>query len=132
MASISDKGVLIHRKNNLYGKDFELIIVPQALAPGLISTLHIKLCHPKKGQLTRIWNRYFYAINSDKLIDDCTQACIMCNSLKSLPRELFEQSTSNVPDAIGKIFFADIFIYIPRNEYKFEYLRNFESFISLH
>ena len=47
-------------------------------------------------------------MNSDRLIEDCTHSCALCNSLKSLPRELFKQSTSNVPNTIGKSFSADI------------------------
>ena len=91
VASISDKGVLVHRKNNLYGNNFELIIVPQDLAPGLISALHIKLSHPKKGQLKRVWDRHLFAMNSDRLIEDCPQYAL-CSSLKSLPWELFKQA----------------------------------------
>ena len=48
IACISDSGTLINRKSNPYGKDFELIIVPQALASGLIAALHFRLNHPKK------------------------------------------------------------------------------------
>ena len=108
VASISTDGVLIHRRKNLYGSDFELIIIPQNLAPGLISALHLHLCHPTKGQMKRVWNRYFFAINSDTLIDDCTHSCSLCSSLKKLPRELFQQSTSSIPNVIGKSFSADV------------------------
>ena len=50
VACISNNDVLIHRKANPYGKDYELIIVPSNLASGLISALHIHLCHPFKTQ----------------------------------------------------------------------------------
>ena len=108
MAEISDSGVLIHRKSNPDGSDFELMIVPNALAAGLISALHLRLGHPTKTQFKKLWGRYFFAINSEKFIDDCTQSCSLCTSLKSLQRELFKQSTSQVPDTIGKFFSANI------------------------
>ena len=53
---------LIHRKFNPYGKDFELIIVPNALAAGLISALHLRLGHPTKTQFKKLWGIYFFAI----------------------------------------------------------------------
>ena len=108
VASISNDGLLIHRKKNMYGNDFELIIIPQNLVSGLISALHIHLCHPSKGQLKKVWGRYFFGVNSDLLIENCTESCSLCNSMKKLPRELFQQSTSDVPDSIGKSFFADV------------------------
>ena len=82
--------------------------MPQSLVSGLVSALHIRLSHPTKGQLKKLWNRYFFALNSDSLIDACTNSCTLCNSLKTLPRELFYHSTSNIPSAIGKAFSADI------------------------
>ena len=67
VAEISDSGVLIHRKSNPYGRDFELMIVPNALAAGLISALHLRLGHPTKTQFKKLWGRYFFAINSESL-----------------------------------------------------------------
>ena len=82
VAEISDSGVLIHRKSNPYDREFELLIVP-------IET-----------QFKKLWGRYFFAINSKKFIDGCTESCSLCTSLKSLPRELFKQSPSQVPETI--------------------------------
>ena len=65
-ASISDSGILIHRRSNPYGRDFELIIVPDSITAGLIPALHLRLGHPNKTQLKTLWDRYFYAIHSEK------------------------------------------------------------------
>ena len=108
IASISSKGVLIHRKANPFGRDYELIIIPRSLAPGLISALHLRLGHPVKTQFKKVWNRYFYAIEGENIIDDVTESCPLCTSLKVLPKELMEQGTTVVPDTIGKIFSCDV------------------------
>ena len=42
------------------------------------------------------------------LLNDVTQSCSLCASLKSIPRELLKQSTSELPDTIGKSFSADV------------------------
>ena len=108
IASISQNGVLIRRKPNAFGRDYELIIVPQKLAPGLISVLHIRLGHPTKTQFRKLWDRYFFALNAEELIDTCTQSCSLCASLKQMPKELFEQSTSTMTDVVGQTFSADV------------------------
>ena len=60
IATISDSGLLIHRKPNAYGRDYELIIVPQNLAAGLISALHVRLGHPTKTAFKKLWDRHFF------------------------------------------------------------------------
>ena len=108
IATISDNGLLIHRKSNPYGRDFELIIVPSNIAQGLISALHLRFNHPCKTQFKKVWDRYFFALNSERLIEDCTRACSLCTSLQRIPKELFAQSTSQIPDTVGKVFSADV------------------------
>ena len=91
--SISDNDLLICKRNNPYGRDFEAIIVLQALTSGIISALHLQLGHPTKSQLKKIWNRYYFALDSDSLINECTESCSLCNSLKTLPKNIVEQSS---------------------------------------
>ena len=127
VASISDIGLLIHRKPNPYGRDYELIIVPQNLAAGLISALHIRLGHPTKSQFKKLWGRYFFSIYADELIGNCTESCSLCSSLQTMPKELFEQSTSPMPTVIGSSFSADV---IKREKQKILVLDNkFSSFV---
>ena len=100
--------MLLHRKSNPFYPTFETVAVPQKLLCGLINALHIKLNHPSKTQFKKVWHRYLFALDADKLIDECTQFCHLCNSLKQIPNELFEQSTSKIPKILGEQFFADI------------------------
>ena len=108
IASISHNEVLIRRKPNAFGRDYELVIVPQKLVAGLISVLHILLGHPTKTQFRKLWDRYFFALNADKHIEDCTKSCSLCESLKNVPKEIFTQTTTNIPTMIGQSFSADI------------------------
>ena len=107
IASISGSGLLIHRKPNLYGKDYELIIVPQNLAACLISALHIRLGHPTKTQLKKLWDRYFFATHAEEIISSCTTSCTLCTSLIRLSKELFEQSTSTMPDPLSQLMLLE-------------------------
>ena len=106
--TIAESGLLIYRKSNPFYPTFDTIAVPQSLLCGLINALHIKLNHPTKTQLKKVWHRYFFALDADKVIDECTEFCHLCNSLKPIPKELFEQSTSEIPQTLGEYFFADI------------------------
>ena len=108
VSSISSTGTLIRKVVNPYGKDFELIVIPQSLVLGLMSALHIRLGHPTKSQFKKVWDRYFFALDCDKLINQCVESCSLCTSMKVLPKELFQQSTTELPIVIGKVFSADI------------------------
>ena len=83
-------------------------MVPQSLVPGLITALHLKLGHPTRYQLKTLWNKYVFALNEDRAIEDCTNSCHLCNSLKSVPSELFEQTSIEVPRSISIQFSADV------------------------
>ncbi len=108
VASISQNGVMIRRKPNAFGRDYELIIVPQDLVSGLMSVLHIRLGHPTKTQFRKLWDRHFFALNADDSIGDCTKLCNLCASLKTVPKELFEQTTTGLPETVGESFSADV------------------------
>ena len=108
IATISDSGLLVHRKANPYGPDMDLIIVPKELASGLISALHLQLGHPTKTQFKKVWDRYFFALDSEGMIENCTMGCPLCTSMQKIPKELFEQSTREVPVTVGSVFSADV------------------------
>ena len=40
----------------------DLTVVPRQVLPGLLSALHLKLGHPSKYQLTKVFHRYFFAL----------------------------------------------------------------------
>ena len=64
--------------------------------------------HPSKTQFKKVWHRYLFALDTDKLIDECTQFRYSCNSLKQIPQKLFEKSTCKILKILGEQFFVDI------------------------
>ena len=107
VASISDKGTLIVKKSAAFVQS-NLIVVPHAIANGLISAMHLQFGHPSCHQLNQVFDRYFYSIGSASSIKDVTNNCDMCNSLKRIPNELREQNSSPSPTSPGQRFSADI------------------------
>ena len=65
--TISNSDLLVHRKSNPFHPKFETIPITQNLLCGLINALHIKLKHPSKTQFKKVWHRYFFALDADKL-----------------------------------------------------------------
>ena len=115
------KGVLVVKKEDPYVGSRNLIICPSELASGLITALHLQCDHPSKYQLQRVFSRYFYAINSTQCISNITDNCNMCSSVKKIPPELFEQSSSRSAKAPGEKLAADV---ICRNKQKILVVRD--------
>ena len=107
IASINDRGLLIVKKSSPFVQH-NLIVVPTELLKGLITALHIQFKHPTATQLCQIFDRYFYAVNSNESIKSITAVCDFCNALKKIPSELREQSSSKLPSCPGQQFSTDI------------------------
>ena len=90
-------------------KTYQAISVPGSIYPGLVQALHLKLEHPSKLQLQKLINRYFYSPGFARVIEEITLNCLVCASLKTLPKELFTQSTTETP-VFGANFSADVVI----------------------
>ena len=99
---------LIVKKEDPYVGVRKLIVCPTELSSGLVTALHLHFNHPSKYQLQRIFSRYFYAINSTQCISDVTDGCSMCSSVKKIPPELFEQSSTPPANAPGEKLAADV------------------------
>ena len=108
VASISKDGLLIVKKTDPLSACRERIIVPRSSVLGLLTALHIRLSHPTIHQLTQVFNRYFFALNLDDAIAECTNGCHTCASLKSSPNFTQKQTTSSPPESIGTTFAADV------------------------
>jgi hypothetical protein len=71
--------------------------------------------------MLRIFNRYFYALDSDKEIDLVCRQCPQCAAIATIPQEVVEFTTSESLDALGTHFACDIlqrarqFIFILRD-----------------
>ena len=85
----------------------EAISIPPRLFPGLVNALHIKLSHPSKLQLLRMISCYFYSPGMTRIVDEVSENCVTCSSLKQLPKEIFSESTEETP-IFGSNFSADI------------------------
>ena len=107
IASINDRGLLIVKKSSPFVQH-NLIVVPTEILRGLVTALHIQFKHPAATQLCQIFDRYFYAINSSEMIKSVTEVCDFCNSLKKIPSELREQSSTELPTVPGQQFSTDI------------------------
>ena len=125
VASVNDRGTLIVRKSAAFVQ-CNLIVVPQTILDGLISALHLQFGHPSCSQLNQVFDRYFYAICSSDAIKAASDKCGFCNSLKRIPNELREQTSSQLPSGPGQQFSADV---IRRNRQKIFVTRDvFSSF----
>ena len=108
ICSIDQHGLIIVRKPDQFLHHKELIVVPKDVVPGLVTALHIQFNHATKHQLSKLFDRFFYAISSSKTIEEMVNSCMQCNSLKVLHREMFQQSSSPSPTKPGMQFASDI------------------------
>ena len=104
---IARDGLLVVRDISPLQLDRERIVVPKAVAKGLIMAFHLRFDHPTAHQLNQVLKRYFYAINLDKLVASVTESCDVCNSLKYVP-EGFCQQSSTPPASFGTSFAFDV------------------------
>lgn len=81
--------------------------VPHTLFPGLAQAIHIRLSHPSKSQLANIMGRYFYSPGYLRIIDEITDNCTHCQSLKILPKVLLRGESSEIKQFASR-FSADI------------------------
>ena len=113
-----------HTEPFLPSKD--LIVVPQTVLMGLITSLHISLNHPTISQLTKVFNRDYFALRSVPSIKIVWENCSTCQSLKKIPKELHTQSSTDYPLSPTTSFAADV---IRRYKQKILLLRDtFSSF----
>ena len=58
--------------------------------------------------MKRIFHRFFYASNADDVISHVSNTCTECRALQSIPKELYNQSSSQLPSTPGVEFAADV------------------------
>ena len=108
IATISDNNLLVVKKNDPYVHERQLIIVPSAILSGLVTALHIQFNHPTRTQLQKVFDRHFYAIDSASVISTATSSCHTCLSITKLPKEVYEQTSTTLPQPPGKAFSSDV------------------------
>ena len=124
IASIDNTGLLVVRKSDPYLHQRELTIVPRDILPGILHALHLHFTHCSESQLSKLFHRYFYSIASDNVIKSIIENCQQCVSMKKVPKEVFEQTSSASPTSIGQQFAADV---IKRNKQAIFSLRDIHS-----
>ena len=107
-ALIASDGVIIVRESKPFKELLDRIVVPKAVCMGLLMALHLQCSHPSGYQLKRIFNRYFFALGVDDLIDSISKFCEQCAAVKDIPTSLIEQSTCEPPVNVGFNFAADV------------------------
>ena len=59
---ISKDGLLVRRETTPFLPSRELIVVPQQLLKGLLTSIHIRFDHPPTSQLQKLFSRNFFAL----------------------------------------------------------------------
>ncbi|XP_048586163.1 uncharacterized protein LOC125568287 [Nematostella vectensis] len=108
VATIAKDGLLVVKRETPLSPSRECIIVPRRVLDGVLTALHIQLCHPSTHQLKMATKRYLFALDLEKAIVRVSQACHHCASLLTSSKARIEQSSCDPPDAIGVSFAADV------------------------
>ena len=106
VCTLGRDGLLVVRKKVPFSPALDLIVVPQHIVSGLITALNLRMQHPTKSQLSKIFHLYFYAFDADSEIRD--EQCSHCTSLASFPQVIEEFFTSPPLPTPGAEFACDI------------------------
>ena len=105
---VSKDGLLVQRKADPLSPMTDHIVIPQQVLHGVLSALHLKLDHPTAFQLTRVFNREFFALNLSEAVLTITKHCHLCESIREVPRALIEQASCDAPSCVGVSLAADV------------------------
>lgn len=105
---IGRDGLLVKRQTTPFLPTRDLIVVPQPLLKGLLTSIHIRFDHPVASQLEKLVTRNFYGLKLHDTILSIITACSTCQSLKSLPAELHTQSGTKPPAHPLTTFAVDV------------------------
>ena len=108
LSSQSTESILIVPDVQPFQPSSQRIVVPRNMVHGLLTALHLKLGHPSKDQLKKVFNRGFFALSLDSAVENTVDSCHQCVSLAKVPSTFVKQSTSNPSNFIGERFSADI------------------------
>ena len=121
--TISRDGLIVKLETDCVGNTIEQIVVPNIIMRGILTALHTKFDHPHSSnqELKKVVNRYWYSTGTNRLLQEVNDACQVCQSLKLIPKELVEQTTSQ-SGKLGSSWSADIlrgdlqFLFIAREK----------------
>ena len=105
--TLNPKGLVVYNLRDNLGNVKSLIVVPTKIMKGLVTALHIKCRCPSRKELENIISRYWFSTSTAKTVQSVWENCDTCQSLKTAPREIFEQSSSK-SDSFGTQWAADV------------------------
>ena len=108
VCTIGQNGLLVVRREMPFSSARDLLVVPPHGLSGLITALHLRLQHPSKLQLNKLFHRYFYAREANNEINRVTAMCSQWAAMKSFPQEIDEFTTSNDKQSLGTHFACDV------------------------
>jgi hypothetical protein len=104
------------------------IVIPTPLLPSLIWHIHNNENHPAKTQLKASFDRMFYGILVQQVIDQVYQDCFQCKAMATLPVHTSKHTACTEVHHPGQYFHADI---IKREKQKIFLIRdNFSSLVA--
>ena len=105
----SDGCVIVTRTSRKYiGAKQKLLVIPDSVSLGLLTSLYIHLRHPTEHQLKLIVQSRFYVRDLARMIKDIKDSCTLCTSLQTVPKEAFSYQPGAVPEHPGEMFTIDI------------------------
>ena len=95
-ANIAKDGLLVVNRSIPFSTDKEeRIVIPSAYLPTLVNQIHNQNNHPSKHQLKQMFDKYFFGVGVANIIEDKSNNCQTCSSMKKLPsNNLFTTSTN--------------------------------------
>ena len=101
LARIARDGLLVVEHHDPLTPKSEKIVVPRKFLHGLLESLHIKLNHPSKAQLRKVFCRAFYGLDLEPALDVVHATCHTCTSLADMPSRFLDQTTTSNLETIG-------------------------------
>ena len=86
----------------------DLVAVPNSMSMGLLYSLHINLGHPSTEQLHQAVDTRFFIQDIMKKSTEITDSCTLCTSVKSIPVEVHDYESNDVPEHPGQAFTVDV------------------------
>ena len=103
----SDGLITVQRSVEYSATKQERIVVPSSYLQALLTQMHYKHNHPAKSQLKSLFDKYFFGVGTNTIIDLLYDNCSLCNAMKKLPKQEIFSSTTNAQHP-GTHFVCDI------------------------
>ena len=108
-ANIASDGLLVVYRNMPYSSQKEeRIVVPTEYLPTLIKQLHNENNHPSKHQLKHLFEKYFFGVGVQGVIDTISGQCHTCCAMKKLPSSSNVSTTTTNAKYPGTHFGCDV------------------------